>query len=111
MNFVVKFTESDEIFKSNFGEVNVVSDGGFERGYAQGLEEGEKQGYTKGYADGESKGFEQGYEKGNSLYYATQMPYYARVVFPENFDLVLRMKELTNSAYQNFYLVENLKRN
>ena len=111
MNFVVKFTESDEIFKSNFGEVNAVSDGGFERGYAQGLEEGEKQGYTKGYADGESKGFEQGYEQGNSLYYAGNIgAIYYNAVFPENYELVLRVKEITRELYQTFYRTQNLKK-
>lgn len=110
MNFVVKFTESDEIFKSKFGEINVVSDGGFERGYAQGLEEGEQQGYTKGYADGESKGFEQGYEQGNTLYYSSNLSYiFNGAVLPENFDLVLRVKEITNEPYQTFRYTENLR--
>jgi flagellar biosynthesis/type III secretory pathway protein FliH len=111
MNFVVKFTESDEIFKSSFGEVNAVSNGGFERGYAQGLEEGEQKGYTKGYAEGESKGFEQGYEQGNTpMYYARGFSYtYSKVVFPENFELVLRVKEISGELYQTFYQAKNLK--
>lgn len=110
MKLDVTFEQTTNKLTADFGEVKEVSDGGYERGYAQGVTEGEKQGYTKGYTDGESKGYEQGYEQGNSVYYANQLPYYARVVFPENFDLVLRMKELTNDTYQNFYLAENLKR-
>lgn len=61
MELKVKFEEIDTNVKVEFeGDIYQVSDGGFERGYAQGLEEGEQQGYTKGYAEGESKGFENG---------------------------------------------------
>lgn len=52
----VKLVEKDAVFDTNFGEVHNVSDGGFERGYA----EGETKGYQKGYTEGETKGFEDG---------------------------------------------------
>lgn len=40
MNFVVKFSEADQSFAPQFGEVHNISDGGYERGYAAGYEEG-----------------------------------------------------------------------
>ena len=55
-----KFEASDQIIKADFGNVQNVSDGGYERGYA----EGEKVGYNKGYTEGEQKGHESGYADG-----------------------------------------------
>ena len=46
MNFDVTFSESKQSFDAAFGEVHNISDGGFERGYAEG--------YTVGYAERES---------------------------------------------------------
>lgn len=40
MNFKVKFEESRSSFGVGFGEVQTASDGGYERGYAAGYEEG-----------------------------------------------------------------------
>lgn len=56
MKLDVKFTELTNSFETVFGEVHNISDGGFERGYA----EGETKGYEKGYTEGEVKGFEDG---------------------------------------------------
>lgn len=52
MNFVVKFAETAQSFGCQFGEVNNISDGGYERGYAAGYEVGNTEGYTKGHTDG-----------------------------------------------------------
>lgn len=41
MTFKLKFEESDQRLKLKFGEVQTASDGGFERGYAAGYEDGE----------------------------------------------------------------------
>lgn len=78
MKLDVTFTETDQHFHPNFGEVHNVSDGGFERGYDAGYAKGETAGYTKGYGEGEtagynqgnSDGYETGYTKGNSDGYA-----------------------------------------
>ena len=40
MNMTVRFSESKQSLNPQFGEVNNISDGGFERGYAAGYEEG-----------------------------------------------------------------------
>lgn len=48
----VRFEESKASFDCDFGEVHNISDGGFERGLA----EGERIGYEKGSADGYSQG-------------------------------------------------------
>lgn len=62
MKFKVKFSESNQNFKPQFGEVHNISDGGYERGYAKGYEVGNADGYTKGHAEG----YADGYEKGDS---------------------------------------------
>ena len=49
MKFDVKFSESNQSFKPQFGEVHNISDGGYERGYAKGYEVG----YTDGVATAE----------------------------------------------------------
>ena len=85
MNFVVKFTESDEIFKSNFGEINAVSDGGFERGYEEGLIKGEEQGYTKGYVEGEQQGFTEGAKEEYDKFWDKFQDYGKRYVYTSSF--------------------------
>ena len=62
MSFVAKFSEQDNAFVARFGEVNNVSDGGYERGYEAGYEKGNTEGYNKGHAEG----VEQGYADGSS---------------------------------------------
>ena len=44
MTFRVKFTEQSGSFRARFGEVQNISDGGFERGYAEGYENGYENG-------------------------------------------------------------------
>jgi hypothetical protein len=101
----VQFEENDVSFKADFGEVQTASDGGYERGYEAGLKKGHSNGYTEGKADG----FEEGKESGNSLYYTSGIDsLFAKVVFPENYSLTLRLKEL-KKAYQTFYQTQNLK--
>lgn len=56
----VTFEEQSASFDMQFGEINNVSDGGYERGYA----EGSTDGYTKGHTDGVSEGYADGYSKG-----------------------------------------------
>lgn len=48
MKLNVTFKETEQSFKPQFGEVNNISDGGYERGYAEG--------YENGFADGENAG-------------------------------------------------------
>lgn len=64
MNFRVKFSEQNSGFVAKFGEVHNISDGGFERGYAAGYEDGNTEGYTKGHTDGVEQGYAEGYEDG-----------------------------------------------
>ena len=51
MTFRVKFTEQGGSFRARFGEVQNISDGGYERGYAEGYAEGREDGYAVGYKD------------------------------------------------------------
>lgn len=43
MKIPVKFGESDQSFDTQFGEVYNVSDGGYERGLAEGYENGKNE--------------------------------------------------------------------
>ena len=60
MKLDVKFVSENQIIDSKFLQINNISDGGYERGYA----EGETDGYSKGYTEGETKGFESGKSEG-----------------------------------------------
>ena len=51
MTFRVKFSEQGGSFRARFGEVQNISDGGFERGYAEGYAEGREDGYAAGYKE------------------------------------------------------------
>lgn len=51
MTFRVKFSEQGGSFRARFGEVQNISDGGYERGYAQGYAEGREDGYAAGYKE------------------------------------------------------------
>lgn len=55
----VIFEENDASFDVDFGEVYNISDGGFERGYAEG--------YDDGYSIGETDGVEKGHLERNKL--------------------------------------------
>ena len=71
----VKLVEKDAVFDTNFGEVHNISDGGFERGYA----EGETKGYQKGYTEGETKGFEDGAKSEYDRFWDAAQNYGAKV--------------------------------
>lgn len=62
MTFRVKFSEQGGSFRARFGETHNISDGGFERGYAEGYEGG----YTRGHTEGVEQGYADGYEQGDS---------------------------------------------
>lgn len=64
MKFRVKFSKLETDFKAKFGEVNNLSDGGFERGYTKGYEVGNTEGYNKGHTDGVEQGYTKGYTEG-----------------------------------------------
>ncbi len=55
MKLDVMFQENKTSLKADFGEVNNISDGGYERGYASGYDKGEAEGHKTGYAEGLSK--------------------------------------------------------
>lgn len=48
----VTFEEQSASFDMQFGEINNVSDGGYERGYAEGLSKREYETWTITYVDG-----------------------------------------------------------
>ena len=56
MKLDLKFKENAQKLDLRFGQYQDLTDGGYERGFA----EGETVGYAKGYSDGETKGIEQG---------------------------------------------------
>lgn len=62
MTLDVKFEEQDQTFSTNFGEIQTVSDGGFERGYNEGYAQGEVEGYDKGKTDGRVEGEQVGFD-------------------------------------------------
>lgn len=134
MKLDVKFVSENQIIDSKFSQINNISDGGYERGYA----EGEREGYTNGYSEGETKGFNKGksegieegyiegkadgitegieqgytngYNDGNILYYALKTDsMFESVEFPENYNMVVRMKNVPNSWYRAFAVTKNLK--
>ena len=51
MTFRVKFSEQGGSFRARFGEVQNISDGGFERGYAEGYENGYENGKNDSLAE------------------------------------------------------------
>lgn len=64
MRFRVEFASSENTFSPAFGAFVNVSDGGYEKGYAQGHAEGYEQGYGNGQAEGYVHGHEAGYAEG-----------------------------------------------
>jgi N-acetylneuraminic acid mutarotase len=57
MYLEIEFEEQDNSFDLEFEQVTEISDGGFDRGYAEGYENGKGDGLTEGYAKGETDGF------------------------------------------------------
>ena len=51
----IRFAESNQSFDCNFGEINNVSDGGYERGYEKGYEEGFDAGFDDAYKEEQEK--------------------------------------------------------
>lgn len=97
MKLDVTFTETDQHFHPNFGEVHNVSDGGFERGYDKGYAEGETVGYEKGNSDGYANGYETGYaDRSKEVFYSTYngQPYTKKTIIPEY-------------NYQSIYVLRN----
>lgn len=82
MRLCIQFEASTQSFDPDFGAVNIVSDGGYERGYdagyadgyGQGVIVGTEQGYASGFDAGEAKGYAdghaQGYAEGEAKGYA-----------------------------------------
>lgn len=69
-DFNVKFDGGSFKGDVSFGEVNRVSDGGYDSGYAAGYDSGYAKGadagYESGYAQGHKDGNAEGYEKGHT---------------------------------------------
>lgn len=51
----IQFVESNQSFDCKFGEVNNVSDGGYERGYEKGYEDGFDDGFDDAYKEEQEK--------------------------------------------------------
>ena len=60
----VTFVEQEMKLVANFGQTHRVSDGGFERGYEQGVTVGYKNGHAQGVIDGYENGHEVGVQEG-----------------------------------------------
>lgn len=52
MKLDLKFTEDNKEFKLDFGQIQDLSDGGYERGYEKGYSDGNTEGYKKGHTEG-----------------------------------------------------------
>lgn len=113
MRLKVNFKENNTRVKVNFKEAYKVSDGGYERGFA----EGEKVGYSNGYTEGETKGKEQGYTEGyakaesvNPFYYATKLDNaMGGAIFPENYEAVIKLQKAPTICTYLFNNCDNLK--
>ena len=64
MRVKVVFKESNETFKVKFREAIEISDGGYEKGYAEGYEKGNTDGKEIGKAEGYEQGAADGYNEG-----------------------------------------------
>lgn len=64
----ITFSESNQTFNPQFGEINNLSDAGFEQGYEAGYKTGEivgkAEGHAIGYEEGHANGVEEGYANG-----------------------------------------------
>lgn len=110
MRLEVNFSESNNEFAPAFGEVNNISDGGFERGYAQGYDDGYALGDIEGYDRGLAEGYEDGFSEGNTLYYAKNVgSVWENAVFPENHSMILKFQDVPTSLYRAFCFAKNLK--
>ena len=103
----VKFEESNQVLPVKFSEVHEVSDGGYEKGYADGCEVGEKEGYNKGFEQGTEQGYNDGYAKAeseNPYQYATSLyNHFNNTVFPDGYELSLDSPNVSDlySAFRN----------
>ena len=52
MKLDLKFSENNKEFKLNFGQIQDLTDGGYERGYSKGYNDGKAVGYGEGYEEG-----------------------------------------------------------
>ena len=89
-------------------EIEGLSAGGYDDGYAKG----EADGYEKGHTDGVADGMEQGFEEGVlsvPFYYAQRLnATFQDAVFPENYECVIRLQKPSYYAL-SFYNAKNLK--
>lgn len=60
MKLDVRFERSKQTFNTEFGVVHNISDGGYERGYAEGYAVGDTEGYDKGHKEGVEQGYSEG---------------------------------------------------
>lgn len=67
-SYQVTFPDSDMEFPLEFSTFVEISDGGYERGYAQGHQDGYDQGYGTGQQIGYDQGYSAGYADGETLY-------------------------------------------
>lgn len=80
MKVYVKFSESNQSFNANFGEIHNISDGGYEKGYAAGYETGNTEGYTNGHTDGVEQGYNAGYAEGEESRYSVEDELLAKTI-------------------------------
>lgn len=59
MTLDIQFSETNQSFDCSFGEINNISDGGYENGYDEGYSKGEEAGYSDGYSKGKADGLAQ----------------------------------------------------
>jgi hypothetical protein len=76
----------------------------YEAGKAEGIEQGKAEGIEEGY--------QEGYNDGNILYYALALnTTFGWAKFPENYNMVLRIKKLTSmgAAFRNAINLKSIK--
>lgn len=101
----VKFTENEQSFKANFGEVNKVSDGGYDKGYESGYTDGYNIGFDEAYDYAYVDAYEDATSKDSPFYYLDKLDsIWADMNFPQPTDLVIRLYHQPTKGCMNTFL-------
>ena len=92
MKLDLKFSENNKEFKLDFGQIQDLTDGGYDRGYAAG--------YAKGKADGYAAGYEEGFEAGKVLTEVSQEWEVTEYHYYDQFPDFLKVYNLPIQSYE-----------
>ena len=92
MKLDLKFSENNKEFKLDFGQIQDLTDGGYDRGYAAG--------YAKGKAVGYAAGYEEGFEAGKVLTEVSQEWEVTEYHYYDQFPDFLKVYNLPIQSYK-----------